>query len=94
MPSLHLQIAGRVQGVGFRWFLRVAGRRLRVAGWVMNRPDGTVEVAASGQQDALDELRRLAGKGPLDARVSEVRELDSPVEDLPFPFTMRKSGAS
>ena len=51
-------ISGRVQGVGFRWFVRVQARRLGLAGWVANAPDGSVEIAASGEQARLDDLRR------------------------------------
>ena len=63
MPAMHILIAGRVQGVGFRWFARVAARRLELSGWVRNRQDGTVEVAAAGRQDKLDQFRRqIAGE--------------------------------
>lgn len=90
MPAAHLQITGRVQGVGFRWFVRVAARRLQLAGWVMNRKDGTVEIAASGAQEKLEELRRHVRRGPDGAMVEEVNELDPVDETLEFPFVMRK----
>ena len=86
---MRLQIIGRVQGVGFRWFVRVIGRRLDLAGWVMNRPDGSVEVAASGPQERLDELRRAISRGPEGAMVTGVKPLD-PVEDLMQPFGVKK----
>ncbi len=90
MPAAHLQITGRVQGVGFRWFVRVTARRLQLAGWVMNRKDGSVEVAASGPQEKLEELRRLVRRGPDGAAVDAVNELDPVDETLDFPFVMRK----
>ncbi len=90
MPAVRLQVAGRVQGVGFRWFVRVAGRRLRLAGWVKNNADGTVEVSALGAAEQLDEFRRLVERGPEGANVSEVRELEPGGENLPFPFAMRR----
>ena len=86
---MRLQIIGRVQGVGFRWFVRVIGRRLDLAGWVMNRPDGSVELAASGPQEKLDELRRAISRGPEGAIITSVKPLD-PVEDLTHPFGVKK----
>jgi len=90
MPSVHLLITGRVQGVGFRWFVRVAARQLNLSGWVRNREDGAVEIAAAGPQEKLDELRRQVGRGPSAADVSEVRELEPVGHDLEFPFAMRR----
>ena len=90
MPSLHLLVSGRVQGVGFRWFVRVAGRRLGLSGWVRNREDGTVEVAAAGTQDKLDELRRQVSRGPDAAEVTELKELEPLGDELEFPFGMRR----
>lgn len=90
MAALHVQVVGRVQGVGYRWFTRVNARRLQLAGWVMNRSDGTVEIAASGREEKLREFRRLLERGPDGAEVTEVRDLDAISEDLDFPFGMRR----
>lgn len=90
MASLHVQVKGRVQGVGFRWYVRVSGRRLQLSGWVKNLSDGSVEVAAAGSDDRLAELRKLLKRGPDGADVSEVVELDEITSDLDYPFAMRK----
>jgi len=90
MPATHLLVSGRVQGVGFRWFVRVAARRLQLAGWVTNRRDGTVEIAASGREEKLAEFRRVVSRGPDGAEVTGVAELDPIAEELGFPFVMRK----
>ena len=90
MPSVHLLISGRVQGVGFRWFVRVVARQLELKGWVRNREDGAVEVAASGTQEKLDDLRRQVRKGPAAADVSDVQDLEPVESDLDFPFAMRR----
>lgn len=90
MPTAHFQVMGRVQGVGFRWFVRVAARRLQLAGWVMNRRDGSVEVAAEGPQEKLDQLRRQLERGPDGALVEEVTDLEPLAVEHEFPFAMRK----
>jgi acylphosphatase len=90
MPAIHLSIVGRVQGVGFRWFVRVAARRLGLSGWVRNREDGTVEVAASGPAEKLAEFRRHVSRGPDGAEVTDVLDLDEVAGELEFPFGMRR----
>jgi acylphosphatase len=90
MPAIHVSVAGSVQGVGFRWFVRVVGRRLDLRGWVRNCADGTVEVAASGSSEALERLRQALAEGPDSAEVSEIRDLDSIDEELEYPFAVRR----
>lgn len=90
MPGVHLLVSGRVQGVGFRWFVRVAARRLRLSGWVRNRPDGSVEIAADGSPDRLDQLKADLWRGPDGAVVSEVADLETEVDGFDFPFAVRK----
>jgi len=90
MPTVHLLVTGRVQGVGFRWFVRVAGRRLGLSGWVRNCDDGSVEIAASGPDEKLEELRRQVKRGPDAALVEEVRDLEEVEDNLEFPFGMRR----
>ncbi len=70
--EIHLLIRGRVQGVGFRWFVRERARRLGLAGWVRNRSDGTVELAAWGSDDALEALLARCREGPPSARVERI----------------------
>jgi acylphosphatase len=89
VPAIRLLVRGRVQGVGFRWFVRVQARRLNLSGWVANRPDGTVEVAALGDQEKLDELKRQLTRGPDGAHVTSLDELD-PLDEHEFPFSVRR----
>jgi acylphosphatase len=87
MDSIHLEIRGRVQRVGFRWFVLEAARALDLSGWVSNKANGNVELAAAGDAAALAKLTAAVGKGPAGARVEEVRPL--PAIDgasLPKPF--------
>jgi len=89
VATVHLEIAGKVQGVGFRWFVREAARRAGVAGWVRNHADGRVEIAASGSELAIAEFISAARAGPPGARVDRVAELPlAGLDDLPRPFTV------
>jgi acylphosphatase len=64
MPSLHAVVYGDVQGVGFRYFVQRRAEEMGLAGWVRNRPDGSVEVVAEGNRAALGRLLELLTKGP------------------------------
>ena len=87
MESIHLEIRGRVQGVGFRWFVVEMAKELRLAGWVRNKADGNVELAAAGERDALARLEAAVTAGPSGARVEEVRRLGGVSADsLQSPF--------
>ena len=71
-------VTGRVQGVGFRWFVEREARAIGVAGWVRNTEGGSVEVLASGTEDQLARLRRALQQGPRAARVDGVEQTDEP----------------
>jgi acylphosphatase len=72
--GLRLLIDGRVQGVGYRWFARNAGRELGLTGKVRNLPDGRVEIHAAGDPDKLAELIGRLREGPPAARVQSIAE--------------------
>lgn len=75
MPDLerfHAVVEGRVQGVGFRYFVAEAAGEAGVTGWVRNRWDGSVEVMAEGPPQALAQLSAALRKGPRSAFVSDV----------------------
>lgn len=69
------RVRGRVQGVGFRWWTRRTAEDLAVAGSVRNCPDGTVEVRAAGDPDALERLYEALERGPASARVEAIEEM-------------------
>ena len=70
---LTARVTGRVQGVGFRWWVRRHADALGLRGWVMNANDErAVELVAEGVPDALDELERLIQQGPPGAMVDAV----------------------
>jgi acylphosphatase len=84
-------VRGRVQGVGFRFFVEREARTLGVSGWVRNNPDGSVEVLAAGTPDQLVALRGRLHQGPRASRVDQVDEADAqPVANL---NTFRIEGA-
>jgi len=84
-------VRGRVQGVGFRWFVDSEARQLGLAGWVRNNFDGTVEVLAIGSEQQLAALRKKLERGPRAARVDEVQEI--PAEPVAGLNTFRIEGA-
>ena len=65
-------IHGRVQGVGFRWFVQHAADREGVTGYVRNLLDGTVETYAEGEAEALTRFERALRSGPPGGRVKNV----------------------
>ena len=73
-------VRGRVQGVGFRYFVEREARSLGLRGWVRNLDDGRVEVYAVGLPEQLAELAGLLWKGPRRAEVRGVNEEEAAVE--------------
>ena len=65
-------VRGRVQGVGFRWFVEREAHILQIVGWIRNNPDSTVEVLAQGTREQLAGLHSRLREGPRAARVDEV----------------------
>jgi acylphosphatase len=74
------RVRGRVQGVGFRYFVEHAAAALGVTGWVRNLDDGDVEVYAAGNSAQLAELGGMLRKGPRWAEVRGVDETEAPLE--------------
>jgi acylphosphatase len=68
----HYLVKGRVQGVGFRWFVHREAAQLELRGWVRNTEDGHVEVVASGDPTDLADLHQALQKGSRGSRVDAV----------------------
>ena len=84
----QITVYGRVQGVGFRFFVQHAGNRLGLVGNVRNCPEGTVEIVVEGNDKKLAEFIRQVEKGPPLARVERVAVLDIPVKGTYSSFSI------
>ena len=74
-------VRGRVQGVWFRGSTQQEAQRLAIAGWVRNRPDGSVEAALEGSREAVEALLAWLRVGPRLAEVDSVEVREEPVQD-------------
>lgn len=70
----HYLVKGRVQGVGFRWFVQREAAELELRGWVRNTEDGDVEIVAAGEVEDMAELKNALRKGSRGSRVDVVVE--------------------
>ena len=80
---------GRVQGVGFRYFVLSQARRLRLGGWVRNETDGKVRCVAEGPREDLELLLETLYEGPAGALVDGIAVLWGPAAGSPSPFEIR-----
>jgi acylphosphatase len=92
MAMKRYRVTGRVQGVGFRYFVWREAEALDIDGWVRNMTDGSVEVLASGSRERLEELARRLEEGPRFSRVTSVSVVDEAGEHVPEGFEIRRDG--
>jgi acylphosphatase len=86
--SFHVH--GRVQGVGFRYFVRQEAQALELSGWVRNEADGTVRGEAAGDFSRLEAFREILERGPSGARITRLDWWPGDEgQSLPFPFAIR-----
>jgi acylphosphatase len=89
LVSFRARINGRVQGVGYRYFAQSQAQRLGLRGFARNLPDGSVEVVAAGEREALVLFARTLGKGPASARVEQCQVLWQEIAEAFAGFTIR-----
>lgn len=85
-------VEGRVQMVFFRYSTCQQAARLGVTGWVMNRPEGSVELVAEGPKEAVDALIKWCHTGPPHADVTNVRVTEEPYTGKYKSFDTRYAG--
>lgn len=85
----HVLVEGQVQGVSFRYATVTEARRLGVAGWVRNTPDGRVEIEAEGERSQVERLVAWCRHGPPAARVDDVQVRWSAFSGVLGPFAVR-----
>jgi acylphosphatase len=85
-----MTVHGRVQGVGFRYFVQHAANRLGLIGDVRNCPDSTVEIVVEGNAKAISELIEQVKQGPRLARVERVDAVDIPVDGSYGSFSIKQ----
>ncbi len=90
MTARRFLVFGRVQGVSFRYYTRLKATELDLVGFVRNRPDGSVETAAWGSEDALEHFRSFLHQGSHPARVDRVEEEDIGSVETPGSFEIRR----
>ena len=83
MPSAHLIIKGKVQGVSYRFNARGVAQRLSLSGWIKNTPRGDVEAFATGPQEALQRFIDWCRQGPPGADVTDVLVHPAPEKSYP-----------
>jgi acylphosphatase len=86
---LHAYVEGRVQGVGFRYFVRQQAGALPLTGWVRNLSDGRVELLVEGSRGDLEDLLNRVKQGPTGSLVTEVKADWRPASGGMTGFTIR-----
>ncbi|HON05646.1 MAG TPA: acylphosphatase [Candidatus Ratteibacteria bacterium] len=72
MEKWHYLIKGKVQGVGFRWYVLNIARRIGISGWVKNLPDGRVEIVAESEPEQLELFTENIKKGHLGQNIYQI----------------------
>ena len=89
MKRLQLLISGKVQGRGYRWFVRLAAEEAGASGWVRNEVDGTVTAEVQATDEALQLLIKQLQAGNGAARVQAIAAVSIPVEEQEAGFEIR-----
>jgi acylphosphatase len=92
LARLEASVQGRVQGVGFRYFVLAWAMRLGLTGWVSNEQDGSVHVVAEGPRSDLDDLLEALHEGPASAIVERVGQEWLPYTGRWSSFSVESGG--
>jgi len=83
LQRLHARVYGRVQGVGFRYYVLNSATELGLVGWTRNRRDDSVEVVAEGEMEVLKKLVSALQRG---SKSSSVREIKTNLQEASGEF--------
>ena len=83
IKAVSIEVFGRVQGVGFRYYAQKKAQELQLNGFVKNTPSGSVIIEAEGDEEALEQFLLWCQSGPSWARVQEVKHYFMP----PYNYT-------
>ena len=89
MVRYQINVHGRVQGVGFRYFCKTVADSLNVSGWVRNSANGGVEIEAQGTQEVMNSFLSHLEQGPPLAHVSGLDKTELGVGKVVAPFEVR-----
>ncbi len=89
MKRIHAKVTGRVQGVFYRASTQDEARRLGLTGWVMNMPDGSVELEAQGPDEKIEKLILWLHEGPPYSVVTNVEVKEIPLKNDEIDFQIR-----
>lgn len=88
LRRIHGLVSGRVQGVGYRAYVRSVALQVGVVGWVRNLPDGRVELSAQGTLEGLEDLEDALWAGPPLSKVNDLKLEDEPFDPGLSDFTV------
>jgi acylphosphatase len=89
MRRVHVIVTGDVQGVGYRYTMRLEARSLGVTGWVRNRADGTVEAEVEGTAEQVDAALAWMAQGPPGSHVADARVTELSLTSAESSFEVR-----
>jgi acylphosphatase len=92
MRRVHVIVDGSVQGVGYRYTMRMVAQRVGVTGWVRNLRDGTVEAEIEGTESQVDEVLAWMAEGPPGSSVTSARVTESAPTTSGGSFEVRRDG--
>lgn len=94
MGQIHFLVTGKVQGVGFRAFVRGVANQYGIVGWVRNLTDGRVEGVAVGGHDQIKEFEKRVAKGASPSKVDDFQSQSRPLDYESLEFKIEKDGES
>lgn len=90
MKHAHIFVSGRVQGVGYRYFVKSNARKVGVTGWVRNLPDTRVEAVLQGNKTQIEDMLARCRRGPMLSEVTDIEVRWEEKEQDFWTFEIRK----